>query len=275
MASFQNPPSASLPFSSDEFVSISNLSKAYRTNGSKQVLLALQSVSFTLRRGKFVSLVGRSGCGKSTLLKIVCGLESPTSGRVTFDGSRVAPEKQEIGVVFQDPALLEWRNIISNVMLPIELLGLDRKIHLERAKNLLSLVGLSGFEKSYPYQLSGGMRQRVALCRSLIHDPALLLMDEPFGALDAITRDQLNAELLQLWQERHETVLFVTHSIPEAVFLSDSVMVMSPRPGTIVTTFDINLDRPRQSRLRLGQEFNKYVYDISKQLGLASESVLM
>jgi NitT/TauT family transport system ATP-binding protein len=253
-----------------DLLRVENLSKAYRTNNNR-LLLALQNVSFNLQRGKFVSIVGRSGCGKSTLLKVIAGLETPTSGQVILNGSKAKPDKEEIGVVFQDPALLEWRSVISNVMLPIELLHLKKEDYLSKAGNLLSLVGLSGFEKSYPYQLSGGMKQRVSLCRALIHDPPLLLMDEPFGALDAITRDQLNLELLRLWQERHETIVFVTHSISEAVFLSDTVIVMSPRPGTVAAAFQISLKRPRGSILEMGQDFNRYVYDISRQLGLASD----
>ncbi len=210
------------------------------------VIQALRGVSLQAAPGEFVSVVGPSGCGKTTLLKIVAGLLTPTSGEARVDGLPVQGPARNVGIVFQGPLLLPWRTVIRNVMLQVEVRGLDHDTHYRRAMELLRLVGLPGFERHYPYQLSGGMQQRAAIARALIHDPPLLLMDEPFGALDALTRERMNLELLRIWTERRKTVLFITHSIPEAVFLSDKVAVMSPRPGTIREVIPVEVARPRE-----------------------------
>lgn len=208
---------------------------------------ALQGIELDIARGEFVALVGPSGCGKTTLLKILAGLIDGHSGRVTLDGRPLTRPSLEVGVVFQEPTLLPWRTILDNVMLPVELAGLDRAAHVERAMSLMAKVGLSGFEHKHPRELSGGMRQRAGICRALVRDPSLLLMDEPFGALDAMTREFLNVELQRLWMDSGDkTVVFVTHSIPEAVFLSDRVVVMSPRPGRIAEIVHVDLPRPRR-----------------------------
>jgi NitT/TauT family transport system ATP-binding protein len=192
-----------------------------------------------------VTLVGRSGCGKSTLLRILAGLISPSSGGVTIAGRPVSGPRRDVSLVFQRSALMPWRNVIENVLLPVEILGLSKREYRPVAADLLALVGLQGFERRRPYELSGGMHQRVALCRALIQDPKVLLMDEPFAALDALTREELSLELQRVWSERQKTIVFVTHSIQEAVLLADRVIAMSPRPGRIVRTIEVDLPRPR------------------------------
>ena len=192
-----------------------------------------------------MTLVGRSGCGKSTLLRIVAGLQGTTGGRVTVRGREVRSPSPDVSLVFQRSALLPWRSVIDNVMLPVEILGLDRRTHRRQAEELLALVGLEGFEHRRPHELSGGMQQRAALCRSLVYDPDVLLMDEPFAALDALTREELSLELQRIWSERRKTIVFVTHSISEAVLLADRVIVMTPRPGRIARIIDVDLPRPR------------------------------
>jgi NitT/TauT family transport system ATP-binding protein len=192
-----------------------------------------------------VTLVGRSGCGKSTLLRILAGLIAPSSGSVTIAGRRVSGTRRDVSLVFQRSALMPWRNVIENVLLPVEILGLSKRKYRPVAADLLALVGLEGFERRRPYELSGGMHQRVALCRALIQDPEVLLMDEPFAALDALTREELSLELQRIWSERQKTIVFVTHSIQEAVLLADRVVAMSPRPGRIVRTIAVDLPRPR------------------------------
>jgi NitT/TauT family transport system ATP-binding protein len=206
---------------------------------------ALEGVSFEMCDGEFVSVVGPSGCGKSTLLRIILGLLRPTSGEVRIQGRKVTGLQRGVGIVFQSPVLMAWRRVLDNVLLPVEILGLDYKIHQQKAMELLDLVGLQGFEQSYPDELSGGMQQRAAICRALIHDPDVLLMDEPFGALDAITREQMNFELLRIWKEKGKTILFITHSIHEALFLSDRVVVMTARPGGVSAFVEVPLPRPR------------------------------
>ena len=206
----------------------------YRTDAGP--VEALRDVGFSVGRGELVALVGPSGCGKSTLLRVVAGLRPPSRGAVAVDGRAVTGPIASVGMVFQAPVLLKWRTIRDNVLLPAELAGLGRARYRERADQLLRLVGLDGFAERLPRELSGGMQQRAAICRALLLDPPLLLMDEPFGALDAMTRDEMNVELLRVWGEpatARKTVLFVTHSIPEAVFLADRVVVMSPRPGRV------------------------------------------
>jgi NitT/TauT family transport system ATP-binding protein len=242
------------------YLCVQDLSKVYATHGGP--VRALEQVSVEARRGEFLSVLGPSGCGKSTLLMIAAGLLRPSSGAVTIDGAVVTRPRTDIGIVFQSPVLLEWRTALGNVMLQAEAKKLERTAARRRARELLDAVGLSGFEDKYPHELSGGMQQRVSLCRALIHNPNQLLMDEPFGALDALTRDQLVLDLQQIWNERRMTVLFVTHSVPEAVFLSDRVMVMTPRPGRVDRMIDIELPRPRTLAMREMPEFASYVREI-------------
>jgi NitT/TauT family transport system ATP-binding protein len=219
---------------------------------------ALRDIALSVGRGELVAVVGPSGCGKSTLLRLVAGLAQPTSGRVLVGDRPVTRPLAEVGMVFQAPVLLKWRTILDNVLLPAELSGLDRRAHRARARELLGLVGLADFEAKLPRELSGGMQQRASLCRALLLDPPLLLMDEPFGALDAMTRDEMNLELLRVWGETagaRKTIVFVTHSIAEAVFLADRVVVMSPRPGRIARIFDVPFARPRTVATRATAEF--------------------
>jgi NitT/TauT family transport system ATP-binding protein len=218
---------------------------------------ALKSASMTMSRGEFVSIVGPSGCGKSTLLRIVADLIEPTSGTVMVNGktARKARQDRDYGIVFQTPVLYEWRSVTRNVQLPLELMGYGSAERKARARQMLELVGLEGFDKHLPWQLSGGMQQRVAIARALSFNPSVLLMDEPFGALDEITRDHMNMELQRIWMETGTSVLFITHSIAEAVFLSDRVLVMSSRPGTLDHGCDIPLPRPRTEATRTQDEF--------------------
>ena len=197
----------------------------------REAVLALEDASFDVREGEFVALVGPSGCGKSTILKLVSGLMPPTGGTVRVNGHEVRGPQPDLGIVFQMPVLMEWRRVIDNILLPIEVLEYNDIDYKNRAQDLVDLVGLRGFEDRYPFELSGGMQQRVSICRSLIHDPPGLIMDEPFSALDEMTRDHMNVELQRIWLERRKTVLYITHSISESVFLADRVAVMSPRPG--------------------------------------------
>ena len=210
---------------------------------------ALRDIDLAVGRGELVAIVGPSGCGKSTLLRIIAGLRPPSRGRVEVDGRPVVRPLASVGMVFQAPVLLKWRSIEANVLLPAELSRLDPRAYRERAAELLRLVGLSEFAQKLPRELSGGMQQRASLCRALLLDPPLLLMDEPFGALDAMTRDEMNLELLRVWGEasgERKTIVFVTHSIPEAVFLADRVVVMTPRPGRLARVFDVPHPRPSQ-----------------------------
>ena len=206
---------------------------------------ALRDIRLTIAEGEFLALLGRSGCGKSTLLRIVAGLLPPTSGAVSIAGERVTGPRRDVALMFQRPALLPWRSVLDNVMLPVEVFGWGRRKHAAFARHLLDLVGLRGFEKRRPHELSGGMQQRVALCRALIQRPRVLLMDEPFSALDALTREELSGELQRVHMELGATTVFVTHSIDEAVLLADRVVVMSPRPGTVRGILGIDIPRPR------------------------------
>jgi NitT/TauT family transport system ATP-binding protein len=208
-------------------------------------IAALRDVSLGVRTGEFVSIVGPSGCGKSSFLKLVAGLHPPSAGQVRVMDQPVRRPPEGIGMVFQNPVLLQWRRVLGNVLFPADVLRLDRRAALATARRLLALTGLEGFEHRYPFELSGGMQQRVAICRALVHEPAILLMDEPLAALDAMTRDRMGFELQRIVAETRTTVLFVTHSIPEAVALSDRVVVMSARPGRIVREYRIDLPRPR------------------------------
>lgn len=208
-------------------------------------MAALAGVDLDVRPNEFLSLVGRSGCGKSTLLRILAGLVPASAGFVEIAGEAVRGPRRDVGLMFQRPALMPWRSVVENVLLPVEILGLDRRAARREAAELLELVGLDGFERQRPWELSGGMQQRVALCRALIHQPDVLLMDEPFAALDALTREELSLELQRIWSERRTTIVFVTHGIAEAVVLSDRVAVMTPRPGRITRIVDVPVPRPR------------------------------
>lgn len=245
------------------FLSIRDLNKTYITRDGE--LEALGSVSFDVYPQEFVSIVGPSGCGKSTLLKVIAGLLPITSGEIIVDRENFDPSR-EVGFVFQKALLLHWRKVLDNVLLPIEILKLDHKKYTNRAMELLELVGLKGFEKCYPNQLSGGMQQRVSIARALIHDPKLILMDEPFGALDAITREKMNFELMRIWSEAQKTIIFITHEINEAVFLSDRVIVLSARPARMLDCFDIELPRPRLLEMKTSPEFHRYAIEIYKML---------
>jgi NitT/TauT family transport system ATP-binding protein len=251
------------------WIDVSGLHKIYRPRRSEPTV-ALQDVSFAVRRGEFISVVGPSGCGKTTLLKILAGLSPKTEGTVRISGTDVSRPLPEVGMVFQAPTLLPWRTIFENVMVPAEIQKLDKVKHRARAQQLLDMVGLSGFEKKYPNELSGGMQQRAGICRALVHDPAVLLMDEPFGALDAMTREYMNVELLRIWRESGQTIVLVTHSIPEAVFLSDRVIVMSPRPGRIAEIIDIDLDRPRELSVMASDRAGVFVERIRRHFNAAS-----
>jgi NitT/TauT family transport system ATP-binding protein len=230
---------------------------------------ALRDITLTVDAGELVALVGPSGCGKSTLLRIIAGLRLPSGGKVEVAGRPVSRPVASIGMVFQAPVLLKWRRIVDNVLLPAELAGLDAGAYRGRALELLGLVGLVDFAEKLPGELSGGMQQRASLARALLLDPALLLMDEPFGALDAMTRDELNLELLRVWGESggaRKTIVFVTHSISEAVFLADRVVVMTRRPGCVARSFDVGLPRPRTAESRAGAEFGRLTLAIHQTL---------
>ena len=220
---------------------------------------AIRETRFHVVPGEFLSLLGPSGCGKSTLLMMIAGLLAPTRGRIRVADAEVRGPRRDVGVVFQSPVLLPWRTVLDNVLLPVEMLRLRRADYEGRARALLVMAGVDDFAARLPHELSGGMKQRVAICRALVHDPALLLMDEPFSALDALTRDQMGLELLRLWDVDKKTVVFVTHSIREAVFLSDRVLVMTPRPATIALETEVKLPRPRTMELQESDEFNRYV----------------
>ena len=244
-------------------ISVSGLSKVYRTREGRDIE-ALTGADFEIAEGELVTVVGPSGCGKSTLLKILAGILRRTAGEVRLRGRPVDGPSRDVGVVFQAPVLLPWRTVLQNVMLPVEIQGRDRERYEIRARHYLRLVGLDGFEGKYPNELSGGMQQRVGISRALVHEPALLLMDEPFGALDAMTREAMNIELLRIWRESRKTVLLVTHSIPEAVFLADRVIVMTPRPGRISEIITVDLPRPRRLEIINSEPFGRYVAAIRR-----------
>jgi NitT/TauT family transport system ATP-binding protein len=251
------------------WITVDRLHKLYQPRKSEPTH-ALADIDFRVRRGEFVSVVGPSGCGKTTLLKILAGLISRTEGGVSIAGHDVTKPLPEVGMVFQAATLLPWRTILENVMVPAEIQKLDRTAHRAKAMELIEMVGLLGFEDKYPYELSGGMQQRAGICRALVHDPAVLLMDEPFGALDAMTREYMNVELLRIWQEKAATIVLVTHSISEAVFLSDRVIVMSPRPGRITEIIDIDLGRPRDLSVMNSDRAGVYVSRIRHHFNAAS-----
>ena len=235
---------------------ISNVSKTYES--PRGDVLALSDVSLSIRNGEFISLLGPSGCGKSTLLKLIAGLDVASTGALSLAGEAIVGPPAGLGMVFQKDVLLDWRNVLQNVMLPVEFQDMDQKKYLARANQLLKQFGLGDFLLKHPWELSGGMRQRVAIGRALVTDPSLLLMDEPFGALDALTRDQLNLELQDIWMRSVKTIVFVTHSIAEAILLSDRICVMAARPGRIVEIMDIDFPRPRTLAVRETPEFSAY-----------------
>ena len=241
----------------DIHVSVTDLDKTYQLPAGGAVS-ALRHIDLELRRGEFVSVVGPSGCGKSTLLKCIAGITSVSGGSIRVDHEVVVQPPKNMAIVFQRDILLDWRTVIDNVLFPIEIKRLRKEEWIGRARNLLSSMGLAGYEQRHPWELSGGQRQRVAICRALIQEPHLLLMDEPFGALDALTRDELNLELQRLWMSTQKTILFITHSIGEAVLLSDRVVVMGANPGRILETIDIDLQRPRSLDSRETPEFGRY-----------------
>jgi NitT/TauT family transport system ATP-binding protein len=233
------------------------LSKIYASAGAAEVT-ALKNLDFEIYDGEFVSVVGKSGCGKSTLLKVLAGLLPYTSGSVALNGVPLRGPSNEAAVVFQSPVLLPWRTVLENVLLPIEFRKLSRASHKQKALELLEMVGLHEFAQRYPYELSGGMQQRAAIVRALVQDPRLLLMDEPFGALDAMTREQMNLELVRIWGQSRKTVFFITHSIAEAIFLSDRVIAMTARPGSIAAVISIDLPRPRDLSVINTDRFGRY-----------------
>jgi len=238
------------------YVQVAEVSKIYRS-GTPNAVEAVSSVTFSAPHGQFVAILGPSGCGKSTLLMMVGGLEPVTAGHIAIDGSAMAGPRTSIGVMFQDSTLLPWKSALDNVLFPIRILKRPLDAYRDGARQLLERVGLDDFANKKPHELSGGMRQRVAICRALVYDPELLLMDEPFSALDAITRDEMNELLLDLWQQYTKTALFVTHSIREAVFLADRVLVMTRRPATIVEDLAIPFARPRPMAIGESPEFNE------------------
>ncbi len=249
------------------FIRISGVRKIYRTRGKE--FLAVSEATFDVKQGELVALVGPSGCGKTTLLKILAGLHGYDAGSVQI-GTPTEPfdPARDIGMVFQQPLLLKWRRILDNVLLPAEIMGLPRAASVERAKDLLALVGLRGSEDKYPYELSGGMQQRASIARALIHDPKLVLMDEPFGALDALTREKMNLELLRIWRESRKTIIFVTHGITEAVFLGTRVVVLTAGPAKMADNFEIKLPHPRTLDMRTHEEFGAYTRRVYKLLGM-------
>jgi NitT/TauT family transport system ATP-binding protein len=247
-----------------------------RLSGVRKVfgqLEAIRNISLDISDGEFVGLLGPSGCGKSTLLMMIAGLATPSSGEIIIAGKRVTGPRPDVGVVFQSPVLLPWRTVLNNVLFPIELLKLSRAEYRVRALDLLKMTKLDDFADTLPRALSGGMRQRAAICRALIHNPSMLLMDEPFSALDAITRDEMAVELLRIWQGNRKTVVFVTHSIREAAFLSDRVLVMGRRPATIVEEVRIDLRRPRDIAITEEDNFNRYVRQLRKCIEASHESI--
>jgi NitT/TauT family transport system ATP-binding protein len=258
------------PSDAQPIVSIAAVDKQFSRGdrGDRAITKALEGIDLDVARGEFVSLIGPSGCGKSTLLRIVGDLTSPTRGTVRVNGkpAKQARRDRDYGMVFQAPVLFDWRTVEDNVKLPLEILGYDDARRTARAREMLELVELGDFLRHHPYQLSGGMQQRVAIARALAFEPAILLMDEPFGALEEMTRERMNGEVLRIWQKTGTTVLFVTHSIPEAVFLSSRVVVMSARPGRITKVIDVDLPRPRTDETRETRRYFELVTDVREAL---------
>ena len=250
------------------YIRLEGVGKVYDTESG--VVEACADINLEVRESEFVAVVGPSGCGKTTIMKMVAGLVPYSSGTIEVGGRRVDRPQTDVGIVFQESILLDWRNVLSNVMLQVDIRRLDRAKYEPVARRLLEATGLQGFEDKKPFELSGGMRQRVSICRALVHDPHLLLMDEPFGALDALTREQISMDIQRVWMEKRKTALHITHSIPEAVLLADRVVVMGPRPGRIVEIIDIDLPRPRRLD-KLPPLFNEYagrIRDIFKAKGV-------
>lgn len=250
-----------------DLIVIRGLEKTYQSKRGESIH-ALAGLDFAIQEGEFISVVGPSGCGKSTLLKILAGLLRRSQGDVILRGTPINGPRRDIGVVFQDSVLLPWRTILENTLLPVLIQGLDRVIYRSKALELLEMVGLKGFEDKYPFELSGGMQQRASITRALIHDPAILLMDEPFGALDALTREAMNLELQRIWLESRKTIFFITHSIPEAVFLADRVILMTPRPGRISKIFDVCFPRPRRLEMMGTAELGQLSNEIRARLNM-------
>jgi len=245
-------------------IGVSAVSKVFPSG-----LEALRGVSVDIHPGEFVSCVGPSGCGKSTLLKLIGGLLEPSTGEISVGGRKVSGPRRDVGVMFQTSVLFPWRTVLENVLLPIEVFGLERAAAIDKARGILRLVGLDGREGAYPRELSGGMQQRAALSRVLITDPPIILMDEPFGALDEFTRERMNLELLRIWSERGQTVIFVTHSINEAVFLSDRIVVMDTLPGRVLAVVEVPLARPRSIEVMKSPEFARTAFEVREYLGVA------
>ena len=244
-------------------IKLANVSKIFNTRKGESVV-ALKDVSLQFEEKEFVTIVGPSGCGKSTLLKLIAGLIQVDQGTIHVREKLVTEPFPDIGFVFQNPVLLPWRNVIENVLFSIEMLGQNVKDYKQKALDLIHFAGLPGFETKYPSELSGGMQQRVAICRALVHDPSLLLMDEPFGALDAMTREEMAYELLRIWEQQHKTILFVTHSISEAILLADYVVILTQRPGRVACVLEINLRRPRHRDVKFTVQFKSYVEKVEQ-----------
>ena len=241
-------------------INIDGVTKTYRSaNGPIE---SLRPLTFDIGDGEFMAIVGPSGCGKSTLLKLVAGLLNVSGGQIRVEGKPVDGPPDNVGIVFQSPVLLAWRSVLDNILLQIEMRHLNRAQYLPKAHALLEMTGLKDFARKYPWELSGGMQQRASICRALVHDPAVLLMDEPFGALDAMTREKMNLELQRIWYETKKTVMLITHSIPEAVFLADRVLVMTERPGSIAAVYDVDLPRPRTLAMMADAAFVKLTQTI-------------
>lgn len=241
---------------------IKNVSRTFTVKGG--IIQALNNLNLEVRDEEFMCILGPSGCGKTTMLRIIAGLDRPASGEILLDGSRIENPGQERGMVFQDYSLFPWRTVIDNIAFGPEVMGVDKEKRYERAREYLKLLDLEKFENSFPYELSGGMRQRIAIVRAIINNPKLLLMDEPFGALDAQTRNIMQTELLRIWEKKHKTILFVTHSVDEAVYLADRIVVLSSRPGTVKEIFNVDLPRPR---IRTSQEANRIRDMVLRSLG--------
>jgi NitT/TauT family transport system ATP-binding protein len=253
---------------SEPYIRLHNVGKIYQTKSG--TIEACSDINLDIKDSEFVAIVGPSGCGKTTIMKMVAGLAPYTSGTITVGGKRVEAPQTDVGIVFQEAIMLDWRDVLENVMLQVDIRRMDRAEYEPIARGLLKATGLSGFEKKKPYELSGGMRQRVSICRALVHGPKMLLMDEPFGALDALTREQISMDIQRLWMETRKTALHITHSIPEAVLLADRVVVMGPRPGRIVEVIDIDLPRPRrldQLSPKFG-EYSTHIRNIFKSKGV-------
>lgn len=254
----------------DPQISVEKVSKTYETSAGGHVE-AVADVSLRANKGEFVSIVGRSGCGKTTLLRMIAGLVPPTTGSVTIDGRVVTSPMDETRLVYQKPLLMPWRNSLENILLPLELTGRDTKPYEERAAKLMAGMKLGGFEKMYPKELSGGMQQRISLARALIDDPRILLMDEPFGSLDELTREELESDLVRSKEMSGKTTVFVTHSVPEAVFLSDRVVVLSPRPSHIDLDLRIDIPRPRPPSTWADRRFVDACQTIRMSLGMKAD----